>query len=62
MEIEVPYLVFEVNRNEYMIDAYFSKKLDQFVKAYRANLGHLPNIHHRHPISSFSNIIQVVFY
>jgi len=29
MEIEVPYLVFEVNRNEYMIDAYFSKKLER---------------------------------
>lgn len=29
MKVEVPYLVFEVNRNEYMIDAYFSKKLER---------------------------------
>ena len=29
MKVEVPYLVFEVNGNEYMIDAHFSKKLER---------------------------------
>ena len=29
MELNIPYLVFEVNGKEYMIDAYFSKKLER---------------------------------
>ncbi|WP_158505960.1 hypothetical protein [Thermococcus paralvinellae] len=32
MKVEVPYLIFEVNGKEYMIDAYFSKKLERIEK------------------------------